>query len=122
MDGTLTITKACQRAVLSDIQSEAVTGNTVKFFNNLTCGSIKALGTNCFITAASENKVLIGDEAHTVDNWVQDVVRWGYIPDHLLDWALEVAEVPNLHTFAESATSSHNIVVILRNIDAVATD
>lgn len=113
MDGTLTITKACQRAVLCDVQSEAVTGNTLKFFNNLSRCSIKALGTDCLIAAASENKVLVGDEAHAVNNWVQDVVRWGYIPDHLLDWTLKVAEVPNLHTLTESAASSHNIVVIL---------
>lgn len=67
--------------------------------------------------------MLLGDEAHAIDDRVDLVATGRYGPDELAYWCLEVAsQVPQLHALAHSASTSHDQVTIVADVDAVAGD
>ena len=113
VNGALGITEASESGVYGDIESETVACDPMEFLYNLSCLRVEALGAHGLVAAASDDEVLVGDEANGVHDWVQNVIGRCDIPDHLLNGALKVTEVPDLDAFPESATTCHDVVVIL---------
>lgn len=119
MDRTLCVTEAGESAVWRNVKSETVASNAVEFFNDFSRQCVETLGADIVIAAARKDEVLVGHEAYSVDNWVDDIARLGNIPDHLLHGLIQVAEVPDLDALSKGATASDNIVVVSGDVNTV---
>jgi len=112
VDCALCVSEAGQCAVVRNVQSEAVASDSVEFFYDLSRLSVEALGADVDVAAARQDKVLVGNKAHRVDNWVDDLTRLGNIPDHFLYGLVQVAEVPHLYALTKGPTASDNIIIV----------
>lgn len=120
--GTVCVAKTGEATVPRDIKTEAVARDSGKILDSLSRLVVEALGADLSVAAASHDEVLAGDEADGVDDRVQYVAVVGNVPDHLRQWSVESAEVPDLDAFAECATTCHHIVVTVADVDAVTRD
>ena len=122
VEGARSITKACESTLLTDIESKAIALHSVELLDILTSAHVVALCADSCVTAASEHKVLPWDEAHTVHHWVDKVTALSHFPDQFIHGTGQVTEVPKLDALTQSASTGHAVVVIVRDVNAIATD
>jgi len=92
----------------------------VELFNDFSRQAVETLGADIVVATAGEDEVLVGHEAYSVDNWVDDIARLGNIPGHLLHGRIQIAEVPHLDAFSKGATASDNIIIVSRDVNTVS--
>lgn len=120
VQNALTVSECAQRPVMVDVKREAIAIDLSELLLSLSCSSIEALDANGVITDTSEDKVLIWDEAHAIDDRVENFPGFGVRPGELSDRVLEVTHVPHLDALPQGAAARDHIVIVLADVHAVA--
>ena len=114
------VAQASHLTVMRHIKGETVTFQRVEFTHYLARQCVEALRADLVVAAPCNYERLLGDEAHGIDDWVDEVAaRERRVPLELHDWLGEVSEVPQLDAFSEGAAACHNVVVVMRDVDAI---
>ena len=116
------VAEAAEGTIACNVQWKAVTFHMRELFNNMAWIAIKAFCTDIFVAATGQNQVLFWQEFSTVDDGVECLAARSCVPIVLYNGILQVAEVPKLDTFAKSATTSHNILIVVADIDWVSAN
>ena len=83
---------------------------------------IETFCTNNVIAASGQNYALIVQEFYAIYDWIKCFAILSCVPIVFDYRMLEIAEVPQLDTFAKRSTTSHHILVVVADVNSVAAD
>lgn len=122
MQGALAVAETTQLAVSADVQRETVALHSCELFYSLTGACVEALCTDIVVTHPSQDQiVLLGHEAHAIDDRVDYVAIGRLGPDELANWCLEVAsQIPQLHALTKCTSTRHHHIIIVTDVDTIS--